>query len=284
LIAGMDANEWLVHDESERVVFDPVWVAGYAESCLFKEIPKVIFMSATFRQKTAELLGIDRHDVDLFEARSGFDPSRRPIYVPKLSEKDGGWGIRVDARSWNSSREQRWLDRIDQFVAPRTDRNGLIHSVSYARRNTICQHSTHEKVMISHDRQNTREVIETFKRSEETILVSPSVTTGYDFPYTECEYQIVCKVPFPDSRDPILQARQQEDPDYGAYLMMQELVQAVGRGMRAPDDQCETVVIDDHIRWVLKKYREFAPEWFLQAVRWVDSFPAPLPKLQKKER
>ena len=39
-----------------------------------------------------------------------------------------------------------------------------------------------------------------------TVLVSPSVSTGYDFPGRECEWQFICKVPFPDGRAKIQQA------------------------------------------------------------------------------
>ena len=97
------------------------------------------------------------------------------------------------------------------------------------------------------------------------ILVSPSVVTGYDFPYDECRFQIVGKLGFPDTRDPIMKARIKKDPDYSSYLAMQSLVQSSGRGGRATDDWCETFIIDDNAKWFLWKFKHFAPDWFMRA-------------------
>lgn len=272
LIAKMDPEMWIVHGEIDRTVFDPVWVAGYAENTLFRNIPKIVLMSATFRPKTAELIGLDKADVEMYEARSGFDRRRRPVYVCTNAP-------RVDHRM-DESGFNKWRALIDNILDARKDRKGIIHTISYKRRNQIVQSSRHRDRMLSHDRENTRQVIEQFKTAPAgTILVSPSVTTGYDFPFEECEFQIICKVPFPDSRDPILAARTAEDRDYGAYMAMQELVQAVGRGMRAPTDSCETFLVDAHGIWFLSKYRDLAPKWFHEAVTRIDVLPSPLPKL-----
>jgi Rad3-related DNA helicase len=60
---------------------------------------------------------------------------------------------------------------------------------------------------------------------------------------------------------------------------MQDLVQAVGRGMRSEDDQCETFILDDHVQWFVRQYKEFAPQWFLDAYRHSQTIPAPPPPL-----
>jgi Rad3-related DNA helicase len=135
--------------------------------------------------------------------------------------------------------------------------------------------------MISHDSGSSRGAVERFKRAGPgAILISPSMTTGYDFPFSACEFQIVTKIPFPDSRSPVVQARTAVDKDYPAYVAMQELVQAVGRGMRAADDQCETFVIDNNCAWFVPKYRALAPKWFLDAYRKLETLPVPPPALE----
>jgi Rad3-related DNA helicase len=101
------------------------------------------------------------------------------------------------------------------------------------------------------------------------------VTTGYDFAGKLCEYQIVAKIPFPDRRNPVVAARTDYDKEYPAYVAMQELVQAVGRGMRSADDQCETAIFDSNCSWFMRAYRHLAPEWFLSAYRRVETLPTP---------
>ena len=276
-LAEMREGEWLVTEQPDGWAFDPLWPARFAEACLFLRVPRVILASATFTRKTAHLLGIGDDDLDLLELPSTFPVGRRPVYyVPT---------VRVDFR-WTPEHERTWLARIDQICRQRRDRKGIIHTVSYARRNLLLQKSEHRDRMLSHDTGTTRTVVERFKAAPPgTILVSPAITTGFDFPYTECEYQILCKLPFPDSRAPVMQARTAADKTYPAYVAAQELVQAVGRGMRAQDDQCETFIIDDHFRWFVKQHRALFPRWFLEAVQTVAVIPPPPPPLaQKLER
>jgi Rad3-related DNA helicase len=59
--------------------------------------------------------------------------------------------------------------------------------------------------MVSHDTKERDVVIEQFKKSKDPIiLVSPSVTTGFDFPYEECQFQIIGKVPWPDTSSAVM--------------------------------------------------------------------------------
>lgn len=258
-----------------RWSFTPKWPAKMAESTLFQGIPKVLLTSATVREKTARYLGIGREKLKVLEYPSTFPAVRRPvvhIQTTKVHHKM----TEADTRMW--------LARIDQLLAQRGDRKGIIHTVSYARARALVQASAHRDRMIVHSAAGTNNAITKFKqaaRESGAILVSPSVTTGYDFPYEECEYQIVTKIPFPDSRDPVLQARTNEDPDYPMYLAMQTLVQMAGRGMRAKDDQCETLIIDDNVKWFVWKHKGLAPKWFLDTLKSVALNPAPPPRLQR---
>lgn len=263
-------RDWVVrYDPFGKVWrFTPLWPAKQAEAALFRGVPKVVLTSATVREKTGHLLGIPTAELMVKEYASGFPVSRRPVYhVPT---------VRVSHRM-DDVEQKQWLARIDQIVKSRSDRKGIIHTVSYERARLILGRTKHREQMIGHSSEGTRAAIERFKKEPQSsgaVLVSPAVTTGYDFPYTECEYQIIIKVPFPDTRDPVLKARCEQDPDYGMYMAMQALVQMSGRGMRAADDMCETFIIDDQIKWFIGKYRRLAPDWFVHTVKTCAAFPA----------
>jgi hypothetical protein len=68
-------------------------------------------------------------------------------------------------------------------------------------------------------------------------------------------------------------ARQKEDKQYAAYLMIQELVQQSGRGMRSESDSCETIIVDDNWFWVSKRYGHLIPDWF--RVKFKETLPGP---------
>ena len=136
--------------------------------------------------------------------------------------------------------------------------------------------------MLVNDSNNTRTTVERFRRAAPpSVLVSPSLTTGWDLPAEDCEYAIIGKIPFPDTRSPITRARTEEDEDYGPYTAMQIIVQASGRGMRSAEDQCEVFILDENWRWFWPKYKTFAPKWFAESVRRRPplTIPNPLPKL-----
>ena len=174
------------------------------------------------------------------------------------------------------------MRRIDQIISARLDRKGIIHTTSYERRNLVLTYSEHRAIMLANDSNNTRTTVERFRRAAPpSVLVSPSLTTGWDLPYEDCEYAIIGKIPFPDTRSPITKARTEEDEDYGPYTAMQIIVQASGRGMRSAEDQCEVFILDENWRWFWPKYKKFAPKWFAESVRRRPplTIPNPLPKL-----
>lgn len=277
-VAGMDPQITLTSDEPDGVKFDVVWAAAYAEKVLLRGVPKIVLTSATLTKKTADLLGIPSASITWHESAHSYPIERRSVYVLPT--------IRVDSKM-TLYHENVLLNKVDQIVAPRADRKGLIHTVSYKRRDLVITKSDHARRMITHSRRDTQGQIAAFKASRPEsgrILVSPSMTTGYDFPYTAAEFQIIVKVPFPDSRDPIISARTMIDPDYPLYVAMQQLVQMVGRIMRAPDDAGETFILDDHARWFLPKCKKlgFAPRWFWAAVQWIDKLPPVPPALDTR--
>ena len=205
---------------------------------------------------------------------STFDVARRPLYCL--------WTARVDYRTSLGD----WLyviETIDEIISARLDRKGLVHSVGFDRGEDIWRRSTHQASMILHRRgEPITEALAAFdRRPAPAILVSPSITTGHDFPGSRAEYQILPKLPFPDTRSRIAKARIEHTPDYRDQQTMQTLVQTVGRIVRADEDQGESFLLDNHFRlWFFRRAQRFAPSWFQDAIFYEDrAIPTPPPRL-----
>jgi len=256
-------DNWVAEHKGNVVEFEPVWPGKLTESFLTRGIPRILFTSATVSRKTMDLLGISGYTYT--EYPSYLPLNRRPVYyIPT---------VRVDHKA-GPAEINSWLARIEQICAARPDTKGIIHAVSYDRCKRIYHTSSHKSRMMTHDSDTTHLIVERFKESTEPkILVSPSVVTGFDFPYNTCRWQVVGKLPFPDGRSEVMKARTKIDPDYGMYLTAQAIVQACGRGMRAPDDFCETFIIDDHWQWFSSKYRGLFQNWFIQAAKRINLIP-----------
>lgn len=264
-----DGSEWVFEEQDGSLLWTPIW-PGRGSYALFRGIRKILLVSATLAPKTLQLLGL--REPRYIEYPSTFPVANRPIVHLKT-------GIRM-SKDTNRHEMQAWLDRIDQIIQFRQDRKGIIHTVSYARRDYLMENSRYRGYMITHSRRDTRAKVEQFKRMPApAILVSPSMDTGFDFPYKQCEWQVISKIPFPDSRSPVLQARSKQDREYAMFVTMATLVQMAGRGVRAADDRCQTFIVDDQAEWFVNKYRKFAPKWFLDAYDSQMVTPPPLRKL-----
>ena len=263
--AGRHDN-WVVEETDRGFQFDAIRLGQYAEGILFLNKKRVIIVSATLRPKTMQMLGLKKDVYDFQEFDSDFDSSRCPIYyIPTM---------RVDVKA--GSLAQLWV-KLDQIMSRRADRKGIIDPISFARRDEVMAASRHRDRMITNQRgESITHVLEAFRSANPgTVLISPSVGTGYDFPGRQCEWQFICKVPFPDGRAKIQQARQAADKEYGPYGAMQSLVQFFGRSMRSKDDRSEGFICDDHLQWFLPKYRHLAPKSFHSHFRMVTNVPPP---------
>ena len=269
-LATCQPQNWVVDELETGFQFDPVRVSRYSEATLLLHVPSVVAISATIRKKTLFMIGIGSDTFDYKEFQSDFDPSRCPIYyIPTM---------RVDKNHPDLS--MLWVCH-DRIGLRRTDRKGITHTISYMRRDSIVGHSLLARsMMVNPKGEASTSTIQQFRRSPPgTILVSPSVGAGFDFPGKDCEWQFVCKIPFGDSRSKIVRARQEDDKEYGPYQAMTALEQIFGRAMRQKWDQCEGFIGDMHLDWFLPRYGHYASAWFHKRFRRVEVVPPPPPPL-----
>lgn len=268
------STDWVAEESDDGATFSPVWAHGYAEDYLFAGCKQVVLTSATIVPKTLDYLGIRATDYTFNERPSTFPVHRRPIYF---------WdGIRI-SRDSTHGEKLRWINRIDAILDARLDKKAIVHCVSYELAKFIKQHSRHARWMISHSKHDTFLKVAQFRsREAPCILVSPSVREGWDFPYDQCEVQIVAKAPFVNIGAAVIKARRRLDKSYLDYLCILALVQSCGRGMRSPDDICETFIIDGNMGWLYARNKLMFPKYFRDAFSRIDSLPEPLSRARRK--
>lgn len=267
MMSEMDSETWIMDVNPKYLEFAPIWPKLYTNDVLFLNVPKILLTSATVCGKTTQMLGITTQLNSLEEFPHTFPvENRRLIHIPT---------VRLNIRSTDLDIRE-WTRRIDQILRTRLDRKGIVHTVSYLRRNHILAQSELREHMMTHSTEDAIKMVHRFKNSEAPkFLVSPSMTTGYDFPDDTCRIQIIGKVAYPDTRNKIVKARCKEDTEYGAYIAAQQLVQAVGRSVRSVTDWSENFVIDDNIKWFMPKYKHFMPDWFTESYQSVRTTPKP---------
>lgn len=272
-IATCRIDRWVCDEWNYGYQFDVIEASGYVERCLLRDIPKVIFTSGTIRPKTMDMCGISKDNYEFFDYPSEINPDRSPLMQIRT-------GVKMSRNTPDYQLKQivRYMDKI---ITGRLDRKGIIHTANFKIRDFIMANSDYRKLMVSNyaGEERTTEVIRRFKESEAPkLLVTPSVTTGYDFPFDYCRYQIIAKLPYEDISSNIVQARLELDPKHSAYNMMQNLAQAFSRGDRGDEDQQEVFVLDDNIGSAMWWYADLAPSWLPAYFSVMDEIPV-APKL-----
>lgn len=271
----LEKGEWVVEHLSDGSValdcIDPSLFGG----ALWGRSDRTLMVSATANSMTARALGVD--DCHIWEARSAFPVERRKVWAIQGA-------VQVNYRMEEGQRRM-WVSLIDRLLEQRPDRKGIIHTTSFERARYLSTYSRFSSRLLLNESKTTRDVVTHFKDSKSPlVLVSPSVTTGYDFPYESCEFQIIGKIPFPDMRGKANKVKAGRNRDWAGYQAAQVLVQSSGRGMRAEDDRCETLIADGSFSWWWKANKKFTPRWWQEAVEWCDvgHLPDPAPKLNRR--
>lgn len=261
LLAGMD-HTWAWDEDVQGFHFEPTVPRDLLPMLqTFDGASQVAYLSATITPRTLELLGIDAENVTYLELDSTFPVAHRPIYF--MPGARGNFKAMKDSRNF-----QALVDAIDEFAEDREDRRGIIHPVSFQRGEAIFAASSQRGRMVLHRRgESTAAAVRRFRLAgPQAILVSPSVMTGHDFAYRDAEFNIIAKLPFPNTSSAIMRARCKATPRYRDHYTMQHFVQACGRIVRAEDDRGETAIFDEDVRWWYRRNRDLAPKYFADAV------------------
>lgn len=268
-------NTWVMHQSPEIVRFGPV--GGSPENTranLFGDASRVVLTSGTLSSATMEMLHLE--DYQYTECTNGFDVNNRPVYYlpgPPITRRVSLTGVAGT----------QWVGLMDSIIQSREDRKGIIHTSSFKQRDVIYEKSRYANIMYTNKRSDLSGVVSDFKRNKKgAVMVSPSLSSGHDFPGDLCRYQIIAKVPFPFLGDEILAARVKRNPKLLQYITMQRLVQSAGRGVRSADDFCETFIVDGVFEKWWAKWSYMAPGYFREAVKRRNTAPY-APKLRKGE-
>jgi Rad3-related DNA helicase len=253
----------------DRWVFDgttwkPIWVSSYAGHYLWRHVDKVLGMSATispWRQLCRDL-GVDPSQVESIDVPSVFPADRRPIYYRPVANMNHG------------SKEAEFptlVAALDKILEQYRNDKGLIHCVSYDNVNRILELSKYSGRMITHRQSDRQSQLYHFKDSNRPlILLSPSMERGIDLPGDYCRFTVIAKVPFPYLGDPQVSARLHRSKSAGQTWFdattARRIVQATGRGMRAPEDHCVSYILDSAFGEFYERNQSMFPRWWRDAL------------------
>jgi len=255
--------------KKSKVVFKPVILNEFGYF-YFGHSNKFINMSATTPPTSvfAREFGINEKFIKYKEVGSTFPKERCPIIFRPIGKL---------SISHIDNNMEKLISEVNEIVGNNLDKKILIHTTNYriARELgddfTMYDEASNKVINIpvfTHDNADERmDALDNFKNADApAVLKSPSFERGVDLPYDECGLQIVCKIPYLSLGDLQTKKRMEIDKEWYISSTINRLVQACGRGMRAKDDKCPTIILDECLAGLSRKYGYMFPEWWKERV------------------
>ncbi|MGV0949089.1 MAG: helicase C-terminal domain-containing protein [Azonexus sp.] len=226
-----------------------------------------VYMSAFpgHKETFCRSLGLDPDEVAWLRLGSGFPKENRPVIM----------GLVGSMSRKNQVATMPSLKRVvDKILAKHKDEKGIIHCHSYALGNEIRNHimaGPQGFRVIYPEKAEDRELAVARHRnpnSGPTILISPSVTEGFDFKGDESRWQIIAKVPYPYLGDRQVAAKKDQSQGWYDLQTVMTIVQSAGRICRSEDDWGVTYILDEDFKTLYEKRRDMFPGWFKEAIVW----------------
>lgn len=259
-----DIGKWLVEVKDSGVLFKPVWGRDFVMShMLSKDIHRAMFTSATLigAEYIADMLGLPPGSWAYLDVPSTFAPELRPVNYAPVAPMNAA-AINSD-ESKARQQMQAAIDKlIDRYMMGGAGA-GLVHTVSHRYTQRVLTESRWRPIMTAEVSQH----VERRNRGEPSVLVSPSMSEGWDGRDDLCRFIIMPKVPFPNLVDERVKLRKEEDPRSYDHAALVAVVQGTGRGVRHETDRCDSWILDSNWRLLYHRRKDWLPAAFLQAYR-----------------
>jgi Rad3-related DNA helicase len=211
-------------------------------------------------------LGLDPETVAWIKLPSAFKPESRPIVmgmIGSMSKKNQGTTLPALLRV------------VDKIMTQHHNEKGLIHCNSYVLGEKIYNHfatTVHGPRLLfpkNADERDTAKAVHEKEFDRPTVLISPSMTEGFDFKDDLARWQVIAKCPFPFLGDLQLSKKRELNPAWYALQTVSTIIQACGRIVRSEDDFGVTYILDSDFQMLWDRYKDrFFPNWFRAAMVW----------------
>lgn len=240
--------------------FIPHSIGNAGHRYLFDYGDKVLLMSGTIYDKDlyCKCVGINPLDAYFIRIPSTFPVGNRKIYLKPEYQVD------TSHRMWEDNFDEM-IQKIQRILGIFSDAKGLIHAPSYDAMERIANALGSDRI-VTHDKSNLSSRLQEFYSSREPkVFISPVCQQGVDFKYDRARFQIVTRVPYANTSDPLMAYMVENDFNWYNYQALIVFGQMVGRVNRAEDDFGVTFLMDERFNRFISRNSRRLPRWLQQA-------------------
>ena len=140
---------------------------------------------------------------------------------------------------------------IEKLLEVHKNERGIIQTGSYEFANNLvafinrsCSKSIRNRIISYDSSRDKNEAFKEYIKSENGILVGPTLVEGIDLKDDLCRFIIMMKVPYGNLGDNLIKAKMKLSYDTYLYDTSIQIQQALGRGIRNEKDWCSTYMVD----------------------------------------
>jgi Rad3-related DNA helicase len=164
-----------------------------------------------------------------------------------------------------------WLiDKVNDIISNHQGESGLIHSASYKLSMDIFGGLTEEnrkRVFIYNGTEEKRNFLDELKKSNDKILLGPSLLEGLDMKDDFGRFQIFAKIPYPNLMDRFIKTKMTLDPLWYQWKTSISIQQGIGRIVRNENDWGITYILDGSLSDMIHKNRKLFDSIFYSRLR-----------------
>jgi Rad3-related DNA helicase len=245
--------------EGSPVTIKPMNPEQYLSHTVWDRATKFALLSATILNKEAFCrgTGIDPDRVALVDVEHTFPVENRPLFD-------------VTQGKMTYEHRENTLPKIARLIVHlmqhHLDEKGIVHCHSYAIQEQLVdllgEFGVDARIR-SHDRKERDAVLSSWKRDDSTVFLSVKMEEALDLTEDLARWQVLCKAPFPNTRDSRV-AHRLDDGLWGWYYRsaLRTVIQACGRVVRSPNDYGATYLADSSLLDLFERTHHTMPSWF----------------------
>jgi len=247
--------EYLIEKGEENITLKPLRINNLSKH-IFDHADKVLLMSATIIDHAHFTKSLGITDYEYIEVDSTFDPKRAPIHCSgkvKLNYKN----LRESLPSLTK--------QIAEICKHHKGHKGVIHTHTNEIAEYLKINLNSDRLICREKGVNNEQILKQHTEStEDTILVSPSLTFGVDLKDELARFQIIIKAAYLPLGDERIKRLFKEDAQWYQNKMLNNLIQACGRGVRSKNDHCVTYIMDACITEAVLRSKHKLPKYFIK--------------------
>jgi len=266
-----DPKNWVFWQEEDRhgnleALAKPLDASPFGQELIFEMGRVRIFMSAYPGSKKVfcDSLGLDSNRVAWLNLNSTFPVENRQIFLTTIGSM---------SRRNRDDTMPAFLRFTAKIMETHYDTKGIIHCNSYELGKAIYdafRGTEHGARLLFPQSSDERDP--TFARHKvtpaPTVIISPSMTEGFDFAEDLARWQIIAKVPYPYLGDRQVAAKKDINADWYDLQAVMSIIQACGRIVRSDTDIGQTYILDSDFLQLYERQSHMFPRWWTDALVW----------------